>query len=50
MNYLDGRVICSVAPESRSQWDGSVFETLTLNERGSIPVYAELQVPDDFSS
>ena len=50
MKYLHGRAICSVALESISQWDGGVFETLTLNERGSIHEYTELQVPDDFSS
>lgn len=45
--YLDDMVIWSMALKLRG-WDGSVFETLTPSERGSIPEYAELQVHDVF--
>lgn len=45
--YLDDMVIWSMALKLRG-WDGSVFETLTPSERGSIPEYTELQVHDVF--
>ena len=46
--YLNEEVIWLVTAESKTQWDGSVFEALNPNERGSIPEYANVKVPDGF--